>query len=138
MSGQSIAIIGAMSALISAIVAGGAAFITGRATARRTGAETRGLEAKLPAEVDSVVVQGAEAAVLTMNKALESANRRIDQLEAEREADRKRIEALESQVGQFRQQLQTAEEHLGAARKTGEDLTAQLTKLMRDQGKRPR
>jgi len=130
---------------ISAVAAGLAtgAWITGRATAHKTNTEARGIEAKLPAEVDSVVVQGAEAAVLAMQNALDAVNKerardraRIEQLEAEREADRKRIAALESQVSQFRKQLETAEEHLTVARKTGENLTQQITTLMREQNKR--
>lgn len=123
---------------ISAVAVGlaGGSWITGRATARKTTSEARGIDAKLPAEIDSVVVAGAEAAVLTMDKALQSANKRIDQLEAEREADRKRIAALEQQVAQFRGELRTAEEHLTAARKTGELLTNQINTLMREQGKR--
>lgn len=128
---------------VGAIAAAAVALISGRATAHKTGAETRGLEAKLPAEVDSVVVQGAEAAVLTMDKALKAAQARIDDLEAarqrdaeERARDRKRMAELEAQVDDLRTKVDHAESALKAARQAGEALTAELKRLTAEQDQR--
>ena len=92
------------------LVGGVASLITGHALARKTNVEAKGLDAKLPAEIDSVVVQGAESAVLTMRSALESATARIKELETDRENDRKRIGELSviDMAHQIRGQLQLA------------------------------
>ena len=109
------------------------ALIVGRATARKTTSEARQLDAKLPAEVDSVVVQGAEAAVLTMRSALESATNRIAQLEQERAGDRQRIADLEGKVEQLRRKVEAAELALGDARRAGTELREELEQFVRDQ-----
>lgn len=88
--------------LTGGIGTGIGALVVGRATARKTNSEAHQLDAKLPAEIDSITVQGAEAAVLTMRSALESATARIAQLEQERASDRQRIADLESKVEELR------------------------------------
>lgn len=119
--------------LTGGIGTGVGALIVGRATARKTNSEAKQLEAKLPAEVDSLVVQGAEAAVLTMRSALESATARIAQLEQERAGDRERIADLEAKVEQLRRKVETAERALGEARQAGADLRAELESFVREQ-----
>ena len=116
--------------------AGAASLITSRAMARKTNSEAHQLDAKLPAEVDSVVVQGAEAAVLTMRSALESATARIRELEEDREADRRRIGELEAKVEELRAKVEAAEAALGDARKAGTELRAELEQFVRDRSHR--
>lgn len=118
------------------LVGGVAALITGRAMARKTASETRALDAKLPAEVDSVVVQGAEAAVLTMKSALDSATARITQLEEERAEDRKRIGELEAKVRRLEERVRAAERSLTKARLEGAEVRAELTAFIREQDAR--
>ena len=89
--------------------AGAASLITSRAMARKTKSETNAIDAKLPAEIDSVVVQGAEQAVLTMDAALKSAQARISQLEEERAGDRARITELEAKVDRLQGKVEQAE-----------------------------
>lgn len=123
---------------VTALLTGGlgtgvGALIAGRANAAKTVTEAKALDAKLPAEVDSVVVQGAEAAVLTMRNALESATNRIQQLEHEREADRRRIAELEAKVEDLRAKVEAAERALGDARQAGTELRRELEEFVRDQ-----
>lgn len=118
------------------LVGGVASLITGRAVARKTTSEARAVDAKLPAEVDSVVVQGAEAAVLTMRSALDSATARIAQLEQEREQDRKRIADLEAKVERLQRKVDSAERSLMEARQEGAELREELGAFLRDQGRR--
>lgn len=127
--------------LVTTLLAGGlgtgiGALVTGRANARKTTTEAKAIDAKLPAEVDSVVVQGAEAAVLTMRSALESATNRIAQLEQEREGDRKRIAELEAKVEDLRRKVETAERALGDARLAGQELRRELEAFVKDQKER--
>lgn len=129
-------------ALVLALLGGGlvasvATLITSKAVARKTGAETKALAAKLPAEVDSIAVQGAEAAVLTMKAALDSATARIGQLEDERETDRKRIAGLERRVEDLRRKVESAERALGTARQEGEAIRAELEQFVAEQSRRP-
>lgn len=116
--------------------AGVASLITSRAMARKTKSETNAIDAKLPAEVDSVVVQGAEHAVLTMDAALKSAQARISQLEQERAGDRARITELEAKVDRLQGKVEQAERAVRAARTEGAELRAELDALVRDQGSR--
>lgn len=51
---------------------------------------------RLRADTDSVVVGGAEKAVLSLEKALEHANQQIERLERRDEAKDRRIDALEA------------------------------------------
>lgn len=127
--------------LITVILSGSvfgavAALITSKATARKTHSEAKALDAKLPAEVDSVVVQGAESAVLLMRSALESAQARISQLEQEREADRKRIAELEAKVAGLEAKVQRAEAALADARTAGASLRKELEDFVAEQRRR--
>lgn len=97
-----------------AILSGGlfgalASIVRERAGAKKAHAETDAIESKLPAEVDSIAVQGAQTAVLAMREALDAATERIATLErtcdedrarfkAERDTDRERIRELEMRV----------------------------------------
>jgi hypothetical protein len=127
--------------IVTVILSGGlgaglASLITSRAMARKTKSETNAIDAKLPAEVDSVVVQGAEQAVLTMDAALKSAQARISQLEAERAGDRARITELEAKVDRLQGKVEQAERAVRAARTEGVELRAELDALVREQGNR--
>lgn len=114
------------------LIRGVAELINGRSLARKTDTEAHTLAAKLPAEIDSVVVQGAESAVLTMKSALESAERRIGDLEADRANDRKRIAELEEKVKDLEAKVQRAEAALGEARDAGANLRRELENFARD------
>lgn len=127
--------------IVSGVLGGGlftgvAALINGRSLARKTDTETEGLAAKLPAEVDSVVVQGAETAVLTMRSALESAQNRITELEQDRSSDRKRIAELEQKVATLEGKFRRAEEALGEARTDAVALRRELTQFAADRDRR--
>ena len=128
--------------LVPLILGGGllgaiATLVTSRAMAHKTRAEAAGVAAKTPAEVDSIVVQGAEAAVLTMRSALESATARIAELEADRARDRQRIAELEQRLDELRLKVDRAERALGEAREAGLALRAELASLRRDSDRRP-
>lgn len=116
--------------------AGVATLIKARAEARGSDATTTSTLTKLPAEVDSVVVQGAEAAVLTMRAALESASQRIGELEQDRRDDRARIDQLERKVEELRAKVEAAERALGDAREAGAELRRELTAFARDRDTR--
>lgn len=127
--------------LVPLILGGGflgavATLVTSRAVAGKTRAEAAGVAAKTPAEVDSIVVQGAEAAVLTMRAALESATARIAELEADRARDRQRIADLESRLDELRAKVERAERALGEARDAGLMLREELASLRRDSDRR--
>lgn len=111
---------------------------TGRAIARKTVTEAEGLDAKLPAEVDSLVVQGAETAVLTMRSALESAQSRIAELEQDRAADRQRITELEGKVRELEGKFRRAEEALSEARTDALALRRELTAFAAERDNRSR
>lgn len=126
---------------VTAILGGGlgagvATLIKARSESRNTDATTKALEQKLPAEVDSVVVQGAEAAVLTMRSALESATQRINELEQDRAADRKRIGELEQKVRDLETKVHRAEQALTEARDAGASLRLELAEFARDRDHR--
>lgn len=127
----------ALPLLVSAILGGGmaagiATLIKARSDARTGDAQVKAVEAKLPVEVDSFVVQGAESAVLTMKSALESAQHRISELEQDRAEDRRRIAELEQKVEELRRKVETAERALGEARQAGTDLRRELESFARD------
>lgn len=122
-----------------AVVASGTAvtaFLTGRANAKKTRTESRGLEAKLPAEVDSIAVQGAEAAVLAMAEALKSARSEIVDLREGRAADRARMLEMEKEISDLREQIRVVEQHLIEAREKGKRLAAQVASYMKEQDRR--
>lgn len=122
--------------LSGGIGAGIATLIKARSEARNLDASARAVEAKLPAEVDSVVVQGAEAAVLTMRSALESATARIAELEEDRAEDRARIAELEQKVRELEAKVRRAEEALTEARDAGASLRRELAEFARDRDHR--
>ena len=79
---------------------------------------------KAPVEVDSIVVQGAESAVLSLEKARAAETQRADRAEAENarlraELDRKdrRIEALEAQLDRCQEMLNDARTELDRIRR---------------------
>lgn len=126
-----------ITALLSgSIFAAIATLVVSRSTARKNDADAKAVDAKLPAEVDSVVVQGAELAVLTMKTALDSATNRIAQLETERDEDRRRIAELEAKVRRLEAKVTTAERALMDARTAGAALREELADFMREQQRR--
>lgn len=131
-----------LGALVPLLLGGGllgaiATLITSRALAGKTRAEAAGVAAKTPAEVDSIVVQGAEAAVLTMRAALDSAVARITQLEAERTADRARMAGLESRLADAEAKVDAAEAALEVARQASAMLREELAAIRRESEARP-
>lgn len=131
----------ALPLVVSAILGGGLAagigtLIKARSDARSGDAQVKAVEAKLPVEVDSFVVQGAESAVLTMKSALESAQHRIDELEEDRAEDRRRIAELESKVKELEAKVRRAEEALTEARDAGAELRKELAEFSRDRDHR--
>lgn len=87
------------------LVQGIATLISSRSTAKKLATERKSIDAKLPAEVDSVIVTGAEQAVLSMSKALEAADRRIAELERREKAAERTIEQLRRDVADLRRRL---------------------------------
>lgn len=131
------AVYGLVTVLLSGgLGAGVASLITSRALARKTTSETNAIDAKLPAEVDSVVVQGAESAVLTMKAALDSATGRIAQLETERTADAGKIRDLEGKVEQLRRKVTAAEKALAVATEATAALQRELAEFVAEQSQR--
>jgi septal ring factor EnvC (AmiA/AmiB activator) len=122
--------------LSGGIGAGIATLIKARSEARNLDATAKAIDAKLPVEVDSIVVQGAESAVLTMRSALESASARIAELEQDRAEDRKRIAELESKVRELELKVHRAEEALTEARDAGRELRQELAAFSRDRDTR--
>jgi len=136
-------VIGSLITLATAVGAAGGTIISGWATHRRSTAEAHGIEAKVPVEVDSIAIQGAGAAVLTMEVALRAAQKQITDLQAarqqdaeERARDRKRMAELEAQVDDLRAKVDHAEAALKAAKDAGESLTAELKRLTAEQDQR--
>lgn len=130
-----------VSLVITGLLSGGlaaaaASLITARANAKNTAAATKALETRLPVEVDSVIVQGAESAVLTMRSALESATKRIAELEADREADRRKIAELERRVEDLRLKVEIANEAVSAAQAASSALRIELEAFVSDQARR--
>ena len=103
-----------ISILVTVVLSGGLAsvvtiIVQGRQTARKIKAETASLSAKLPAEVDSIAIQGAESAVTMLqitNQSLVEENTRL----------RSHIDRLEIMVAGYRQRLEAAESALHMAR----------------------
>lgn len=126
--------VAAVTTLLSGGLVGGiASFITGRATYRKVESETAALDQRLPFEVDSVIVAGAEQAVLTMDKALQAADKRIAALEAQRDRDRQEVDTLRRHVDECQRDLLYARQDLDAcqtrllkARKEASALAARL------------
>lgn len=119
---------------VTALLSGGGAaalatLMTSRSLSRKTDAEAHGIASKAPAERDNVIVKGAEAAVLTMQAALVSAQSRIGELEADRDSDRARIAELEQRLEVVQSRVQVAEDALGDARRVGEQLRLELVSL---------
>lgn len=128
--------------VISGILSGGivaaiATLWTARTNAHRSNADVDALLAKLPVEVDSISVQGAEAAVLTMKAALDSARAHIMQLEKDREADRQRIAQLEQRVDELQERVKAASRALRIAHTDSESIRGELAALKADQASRP-
>lgn len=129
--------------VISGILSGGivaavATLWTARSNAHKTNADIDALQAKLPVEVDAISVQGAEAAVLTMKAALDSARAHIVQLEADREADRRRIGQLEQRVDELQERVKAASRALRIAHTESESIRSELAVLLADQTTRRR
>lgn len=133
---MSATVLGVIGTLLSAVSLAAGAIITSRATGRKTHVEAKGLEARLPAEIDSVVVQGAEQAVLTMGKALESANLRCEQLEREKAQLIAHLTELETKVATLEGKVAEAETAASAARQAGDALRVELNSLISEQRNR--
>lgn len=136
MSREQLVTIAVTSLMSGSVFAAAATWITSRATARKTMTETRVLETKLPPEAGNIVVEGATAAVLTMQRALESADGRIKQLEKERESDRERMAELEAKVRRLEAKVSTAEKAASEARQDGAVLRKEIEQLIKEQRKR--
>lgn len=119
--------------LSGGLVAGAGTFLTGRALMRKAVSESSAIDAKTPLEVDNIVVAGAEQAVLLMDRALQSAKTRIDQLEQRETVYLERIVALEAQVGRLEEKANTAERIAGEARQQAAELRGQLQAMVREQ-----
>lgn len=120
--------------IVTGLLSGGfvgavATLVTSRSVARKTNAEEHALRSRAPAERDNIIVTGAEAAVLTMKAALESAQTRIGELERDRESDRRRIVELEQRIDSLRSRVDVAETALGEARALGDELAVELASL---------
>lgn len=140
---STVIILGAVGALVSSLVGAAVALYTSRATNRKLNTETTIAETKLPAEVDTIIAQAADTAVLAMDKVIKAQAARIDELTKAREqdarertADRRRMAELEQEVAGLRAKVATAEQHLAEARTAGERLAAQLRDALAEQDRR--
>ena len=114
--------LGDISVIVVAILGTGTASVlltlfTARRTAGKIGMETTVMSAKLPAEVDSIVVQGAENSILIMqgvNARLVAELERKDMEIARKDAH---IERLERMVDLLRDQVEQATTTAVALRK---------------------
>jgi chromosome segregation ATPase len=120
------------------LLMGAASLVTARTLAYKTKAETDIAEGKAPVERDSIAVQGAEQAVLTMQRSMEAAEKRaekaesrISTLEREREEDRATIERLQAQLREVSLQAEHAEQAAAAAREQATALQNQLDEMQR-------
>lgn len=120
------------------VIAGAASLITARSVASKNRVETKVLQDKAPAEVDSITVQGAEQAVLSMERSMkaaevraEKAEGRILRLEEEREEDRKTIEKLQKELREVSTKAEHAEAAAGQAREAAAHLQEQLDAMVR-------
>lgn len=105
-----------LTAVITGITTGG--LLTGAAT-------LYGARRKVPAERDSIIVTGAETAVLSIEKVVAAESRRADRAEAlvaQRDAEIRRkdarIEALERRLDEFQDALDATRAELHAIRTT--------------------
>lgn len=111
------------SLVVNAVVAilgiGGGSWVTtimqGRSTARRIDAETTAINARTPAEVDSVALQGAESAVRVLQQANETLVNNAQRLEVENARLRSQLEQMELKLEQAKARATAAENALSAA-----------------------
>ncbi len=96
-----------LTAVVVALLSGGtlAAFFTYKIAKR-----------KAPAEVDSIVVQGAESAVLSLQKANEVERHRAERAERDRDALRAEVARKDARIEALERQLDRAQEMLNQVR----------------------
>lgn len=118
------------------LIAGIASLVTARSVARKNRIETKLLEQKAPAEVDSIAVLASDQAVLSMERSMkaaevraEKAEKRITLLEEEREEDRRTIGELQDQVRDLQGKVQHAEEATAQAREASQVLERRLNAM---------
>lgn len=118
--------------------AGGAiaSIVTSKYTNRKLVTESNVAERKLPAEVDTIIAQAADTAVLAMDKVIKTQDARLTDMEAEREAMKLRMKELEAEVRTLRRQVEAAEKSLDLARKSGEELSTKLAQISAEQDRR--
>lgn len=124
----------ALVALISVVLGGGlftgvGALLRALATARNLRAAQEVAGVKLPSEVDSVIVSGAEKAVLTMQHALEAAERRIAELERREEEAERIIGELRHELTDLRGQIDTCHRQLEQAQSRVTALSERLSAI---------
>jgi chromosome segregation ATPase len=122
-------VVGITGVLGGGMFGGIASLISSRATAKNFTAQQKAIDVKLPAEVDSVVVSGAEQAVLSMGRALDAAERRIAELER-REIEAERIIAeLRRELATLRVQIDDCNTALDQAEAKVTALSARLSAI---------
>lgn len=124
--------------VITGVLTAVGSLVKARTSGRVDTAAATATVAKLPGEVVNVNLAGAEAAVLTMRSALESAHMRIQQLDATAAADRVRIAELEEQLRIYRQKAEAAEQMFREAQAVGAELATQLEQFRVEQDARAR
>jgi chromosome segregation ATPase len=126
--------------LIAVVLGGGfftglASLITSRANSKQLKAQSAAVDARLPAEVDSVVVTGAERAVLTMGKALDAAERRIAELEKREDEAEEVIAQLRNELADLRRQIDSCNESLRQAQARATALSERLAAIDTNNGR---
>jgi chromosome segregation ATPase len=122
-------------ALSGGLLTGIAAFVTSRSTSRQMKAQAAAVDAKLPAEIDSISVTNAERAVLTMGKALEDAERRIADLRRREEAAEQVITQLRGELANLRRQIDDCNASLRRAQDKVNALTERLAAIDTNNGR---
>lgn len=133
MTHQTLIIIGTVATIAASAGGAFASVVTSRYTNRKMLVETNVVERKLPAEIDTIIAQAADTAVLAMDKVIKTQVARIDDMEAEREVMKLRMKELEQEVHILREQVNAAEKSLELARRSGEDLSEKLAAISAEQ-----
>jgi septal ring factor EnvC (AmiA/AmiB activator) len=132
-------VLGVVATLITSVAGAVGAVYGSRITGRKINSESKVAETKLPAEVDSIIAQATDTAILAMDKVIKAQAERIDEEVAAREREarahaeetgkmREQLTRLEEEVEKLRARVVDAETALGSAR----ELAASLGEQLRD------
>lgn len=133
-----------VTALLSGSLWGAVASLrSSKALARRADAEGTKAEAEAehiehesPVKIGAISVQGADAAVLTMERALAATERRAEQAEAGKRRAEERVEELELERAEDRRIIESLREELAELRQHASGIEERLDRLARQHDQR--